>query len=245
MVEDRRQPLDPIHQPRAGAAEAAVGVHGIHPAPAHRPQGAPLGAVRRSTRAARRPPPRRSRRASPRSRPGPPPPPAPRSDGPSDRRARRWRRRRPPSAIISGTQWPPANGGSSHSSASTRGRGRPATAARTAASRRSRSASSASAAAVRPVTAPTRRMSAKHLAERPRIERDQLGAAGEGADGAVHLRRRHRADRAELLGDDDVRRQLGDPRLVERVEAEAAPHLGGDRGVHLGGAHAGGAGRCR
>ena len=71
------------------------------------------------------------------------------------------------------------------------------------------------------------------------IERDHLRAAGQGADGAIHLLGRHGADRAELLRDDDVRIEPGDPLLVERVETGAAAHLGGDRGVHLGGGHAG------
>ena len=43
--------------------------------------------------------------------------------------------RPPASSIISGTQWPPTYGGSSHSSATTRGRGAPATASRTRSSR--------------------------------------------------------------------------------------------------------------
>ena len=146
----------------------------------------------------------------------------------------------PASSIISGTQWPPANGGSSHSSARTRGRGRPAAAARTAASRSSSRPTSASAAAARPTAVADAADVGEDVGEGPRVERQQVRAAGEGLDGAVHLRRRDGADRAELLRDDEVGRELGDPRLVQRVEAGAAPHLGRHRLVHLRGGHPGG-----
>ena len=58
--------------------------------------------------------------------------------------------------IISGTQWPPTNGGSSHSSAITRGELDPATAPRTIASRPSSSARSSRASDCLPVASPRR-----------------------------------------------------------------------------------------
>ena len=70
---------------------------------------------------------RRGRTASRRRSPGAPPRARPSRRRPTCAPARRSRRRRPAASIISGTQWPPMNTGSSHSSAATRGRRAPAT----------------------------------------------------------------------------------------------------------------------
>src|SRR5262249_41964983 len=131
----------------------------------------------------------------------------------------RFRTSSPPAAaIISGTQWPPAKGGSSHPSAATRGPGPPSTVAATRASRRGGPREPAVEAGQERLgrrPAAGRRADAadvgEDVGERARVEREEVRAAGERAERAVHLLRRDGADRAEALGDDEVGSEVRDP----------------------------------
>ena len=130
--------------------------------------------------------------------------------------------------IISGTQWPPTKGGSSHSRAITRGGlGAPETAARTAASRPSSSPRSSCASASRPGRLAEPDHVLEHLAERARVLLEHPRLARQPRGDLEHVLVGDGADVADRLGDDQVRRQLGQPLLVELVErpalADASP----------------------
>ena len=72
-----------------------------------------------------------------------------------------------------------------------------------------------------------------------RIEREDLGAPDHRRDGVTDLSGRDGADGAELLGEEEVGRELGQALLVEGVEARAGGELRRDRGVDLLRRHAG------
>ena len=123
--------------------------------------------------------------------------------------------------IISGIQWPPTKGGSSHSSAITRGRAAPATAARTVASRPSSSPRS-SWRRVRDrggLAEPDHVL--EHLAERARVLLEHPRPARQPRGDLDHVLVGDRADVADRLGDDQVGRELGEQLLVELVERPA------------------------
>src|SRR4029450_11728551 len=114
----------------------------------------------------------------------------------------------PATCSISGTQCPPLNGGAPHSSANTRGRASPATAAWTLASR-SRS----------PATTPwARRLDAggpsdlqhpvQHLVQGAGIQGHHLGSAAQDVQGLVDVAGGDRADRAQVLGQHQVGAQV-------------------------------------
>ena len=134
----------------------------------------------------------------------------------------------PASSIISGTQWPPMNGGSSHSRASDAGRvlGRADRLAHRARSgARGRCAARRRARAI-PIAARERLGVSEDLAEGRGVERDHLRMRrqplGDRADVVVG----DGADVAQRLGDDQVDVELAQRRLVELVErVAAAGHL--------------------
>ncbi len=138
----------------------------------------------------------------------------------------------PALSIISGTQWPPMNGGSSHSSASTRGRGAPATASRTAvkAGLEPRAKLGRLLGGARGIAQPAD--VGEHLGEPLGVERDHRRAGGEALGDRDHVVVGDRADLADRLGDDQVHLELAQGRLVELVEmaalAGALPHRGVD-----------------
>ena len=118
-VQDPGQGLDAVDQPRSGPRERRVGVHGPHrdvrpAAPRRRRPARParVTAPARSRTARRPPPPAPAARTSSQVTRNDFSPAVPSTDSP------------PATLTISGTQWPGANGGSVHSSTSTRGRGR-------------------------------------------------------------------------------------------------------------------------
>ena len=131
----------------------------------------------------------------------------------TSRPAARARRAPPASSIICGTQWPPTNTGSSHSSAATGGRvgdlhgvgdgvqalGRP----RPPAARPSSGTPAASA---------SRGTSASTSPMRGRVQRDHLGLGGQPLGHRAHVVEGDGAHLAHRLGDDQVRRQLGQRR---------------------------------
>ena len=180
-VQDRRQALDAVDQPRAGPAEAAVGIDRGHLAEAHGAQRAPLVARRHLLDLGRARRLRRSRRAWRRSSPGR------RRRSPASSTAGRSRpaapgrpRRRPPRAS-------PAPSGRRRRAAPATRAPRPGAAAgprlRRAPprARASSPAMSSSAARSLPTRDPTRRMSAKTSA-RPRGSSDTTsGQRGRGA----------------------------------------------------------------
>ena len=149
------------------------------------------------------------------------------------RHARRAAARRPPISIISGTQWPPVKGGSSHSSGRTVGRSAPSTAVRTACQppleREAKRVGSVVDA--RDLAEPADVV--EHLVEVVRVERDDprpaLQPGGHGDDVVIgdgaHL--------AERLGDDQVDVELRQRRLVEGVEMLALAGQPPDGGVDL------------
>src|SRR5512132_4198124 len=105
----------------------------------------------------------------------------------------------PATCSISGTQWPPLNGGSPHSRANTRGRSSPATAAWMLASR-SRSPATTwwarcSALAALPTWSTPSRTSSREL-----VQGDDLSPAAEDVQGLVDVAGGDRADRAQVPG---------------------------------------------
>ena len=117
----------------------------------------------------------------------------------------------PASSIISGTQCPPTNGGSSHSSASHArarcardgGLDRLDAPARPRAQRRPRVRSPAASASRLDV--------GEHLAERHRVEREHARAPGQGRRDRHHVVVGDGAHLAHGLGHDQVRRELPEP----------------------------------
>ena len=135
--------------------------------------------------------------------------------------------------IISGTQWPAMNGGSSHSSASTRGRGAPSTAADTASSRRRACSRSRRASRSALAASPRRAKSRDHVVELHRVERQHARLAGQRRGDRNDVVVRDRADVADRLRDDQVGLELGEPLGVELVERPPAVHCLADRAVDL------------
>ena len=183
-VQQVREQLDPVHQPRPGPREVGRGVHGDH---ARSERLEPV-AGRRGLLA--RPARRRSRTASTPRRPAARPPPRPSPPCATSRPAGRAGRRRPASSIICGTQWPPMNTGSSHSSAATRGRSAPSTASRTASIRKPASSTSSSPSSGTPGRLGQARDVGQHLAEGRGVEREHLRAATAAAPPRPPRRRR-------------------------------------------------------
>jgi len=142
----------------------------------------------------------------------------------------------PASATISGIQWPPTKGGSSHSRASARGLGAPATAARMAASRSSSSPRSSPARASIPAASPSRGHILQHLPQAARILLQHPRRARQPRCHLDHVLEGDRADVADGLGDDQVRGQLRQPLLVEAVERPTFADHRLDGGVDLAGA---------
>ena len=135
----------------------------------------------------------------------------------------------PARRICSGTQWPTANGGSSHSSPTTRTGGLAARRAAPgharldlAADRSRRSATTSTAASSASVIAPTVEIVLKIPSIDGRLERDHGHVGIDRPGDLVHLAIAHRADRAQLLGEDQVRLGGLERRLVELVERRAA-----------------------
>ena len=129
----------------------------------------------------------------------------------------------PASSIICGTQWPPMNTGSSHSSAATRGRGAPSTASRTASSRRRPPPPAARPPRAPPAASARRGTSAStspivdgssEITSRPR---------GQPAGRGDHVVEGDRAHLAHGLGHDQVGLELAQRGLVELVERLARP----------------------
>ena len=92
---------------------------------------------------------------------------------------------------------------------------------------------SASAPALVPVTAPTVPMHVNHLVEPAGVERDDLGVAPDHVERLLHRTRRHRADLAEVLRQDQIGIDGPDPGVIERVDGFARRHAGADLGVDL------------
>ena len=140
--------------------------------------------------------------------------------------------------IISGIQWPPTKGGSSHSRAITRGRLRPG----------DRGANGGQAPLE--LTAQLVRLGLdlgrlaeadhvlEHLAERARVLLQDPGLAGQPRRDLEHVLVGDRADVADRLGDDQVGGELGEQLLVELVERLALGHPRLHRAVDLGGVEA-------
>ncbi len=145
-------------------------------------------------------------------------------------RARRARARRcrPPISIISGIQWPPTKGGSSHSSASTRGRGAPATASRTAASRSSSDGAQGGCrlGGIRGVA------EAGHVGDhvgeawRGRARSRRAGSAAGPPRRARRRRRRRRPRRPPGSRSGPLRGRAGRPRRARRARARPRPPRG-------------------
>ena len=130
----------------------------------------------------------------------------------------------PARSTISGIQWPGANGGSVHSSSTTRGRGRVPTRRTTSARRRCVSCTQGvglDLAAGGPAEHPDR---LQHLGERVRVDGQHLGGAAEVGQRVVDDRDVDGADRAQVLGDDQVGVQArpGRPRRGGRGRRRAA-----------------------
>ena len=102
----------------------------------------------------------------------------------------------PASSIICGTQWPPIQSGSSHSSAATRGRGAVSTASSTSSMRSAGSSTSASPASGTPAASASRGMSASTS---PSVEGSSESTSRLGrqllGDGAARRRTRRRRPR--------------------------------------------------
>ena len=144
----------------------------------------------------------------------------------------------PARRTCSGTQWPTANGGSSHSIAATRGGAnpwsrRPTTISSTAWSR-----------SRRPSTTSTRRvLGLGHRAhrldrvedplDRGRLEADDRHVPVEPPGDLVDLAVADGADPAQLLGDDQVGLGRRQRRVVEHVQRRVVVHRGLDRRVDL------------
>ena len=190
---------------------------------------------RRAGRGASRPRGRRARRQSRRAsrsrcrarRAGPPPSCAPRSARPAKPRTSS-----PPAYSIScGVQWPAANGGSSHSSAATRGSARRAAHRQPDAVDPRRGVADQLDGGVPAVGRLRERPRvAQHLADRVWVERDhprvRLDLLGDRADVVVG----DRAHRAQRLGDDQVGSQV-----VEGLDVELVDRLAGERALLDGG----------
>ena len=146
---------------------------------------------------------------------------APTSPCGDSRPARRRRSAPPASSIISGTQWPPTYGGSSHSRAS---------------DPRARRSRDGIAHAVEPrLQLAAQLLAALRHAGASRQPRHVVQHLAEGAPGPARYARAARqprghladvvvgdgADRAERLGDDQVRRELRQRGLVQLVEGVA------------------------
>ena len=113
-------------------------------------------------------------------------------------------------------------------------RRRRATASRTASTRARWRATSSSAASRRAGRLRDRPDVAQRLAERLGVQRDHLRAASAAAAADLrHLVVGDRADRAQLLRDDQVGRELGERLLVERVDRLAARGALAHGGVDL------------
>ena len=146
----------------------------------------------------------------------------------------------PASSIISGTQWPPAYGGSSHSSATTRGRWRSGNGLADAVEPRLKLAAQRLATvSARRVASASRTRSSSTSPRRLGVERDharaRLEPRGDRADVVVG----DGADRAQRLGDDQVGLEVGERGLVELVERLAPPGDLAHAGVDLAGLQAG------
>ena len=144
----------------------------------------------------------------------------------------------PARRICSGTQCPTANGGSSHSTATTRTGGRPASRRRvtrcSTAPSRSRSDSTRSiAASSTSVIAPTVVIVWKIPSSEVGLERDDRDIRVDATSDLVHLAVADGADVAQLLGQDQVGLDRRERLLIELIQRRAAVHRGRDAVVDV------------
>ena len=128
----------------------------------------------------------------------------------------------PPAYSIScGVQCPAKNTGSSHSSAATRTGSAARTARRTRSIRRAASSTSATPASLLSVRLGQRADVAERLAQRVRVEREDLGRRVHPPGERLHVVVGDGAHRAQRLGDDEVRGERAHAVLVELVDRAA------------------------
>ena len=213
-----------------GRANDAFGVHGPHRYAAR--QHVAGDQVRRPARRPRpggshRAPPRRSRFGTRRPRPT--------WSGTTSRPPSRARWTPPARATISGTQCPGANGGSVHSRTRASGRAGP----RRRLDRGQPLPQPGDQLLGRVASAagpPEGHHGGEHLVEGVRVDGQHVRATAEVGQRLVDDRDVHGADRAEVLGDDQVGVQARQGALVEVVQVLAGPHPLADHPVDLGGA---------
>lgn len=138
----------------------------------------------------------------------------------------------PASSIIPGTQWPPLNGGSDHSSAKVRGLSLPATAATTARSLSRRRSTKEAARNAAPVTAPTS-ATREHLLEGARIHRENLSVTPHHVESFVDVSGGHRADGAEVLGQHQIRLKISHCLCIQAIDRFAVAETRTHQLVHL------------
>ena len=141
----------------------------------------------------------------------------------------------PPAYSIScGVQWPAAYGGSSHSSAATRGRLAPRTGEPDPVDPRRGLSDQVDRLVLGVGRLRQRPGIAEHLADRPRVQRDHDRLAVDLLGDRTDLVVGDRADPAQRLGDDQLGLQLVQQVGVERVQSCAGQRPLLDRGVDLG-----------
>ena len=207
-MQDGGEGLDAVDQSWAGAHDEAVGVDG--PDRQGRRRGANGPAWQQRRRGGSRTEPRPPRRVGPASG----------GQVVSTDRAAGARRDRLSAGCVtrSGTQCPAVNGGSTHSTTATRGRGRPATA------RRPRPAGPQPATS-RPPPAPRSAADGRIVSSTSATSTDPATARRPGSRGSPGRPRRGRgqgADPAQVLGQDQVRVEPGQRVRVQRVQVAPA-----------------------
>ena len=210
------EPLRPSTSRGPGRENQRAGVGDHDPLGAERVQAVGVVARLQVARARRRS--RTGRRSRPRAAPRRPPP----TSAARTARPRRPSRSTPPAYSIScGTQWPPTKTGSSHSSIATRLRGASLTATRTRSMRAGRVLHEVDAGVLGVGGLRERAHVAEHLAERVRVQRDDLGHRVHLGRDRAHVVDGDRADAAQRLGDDQVGLEVAQADAVELVDRAA------------------------